>query len=84
MDTHQFFETNKRTNMCSYVNNWSILDILIFRLREIIFVILVYIFRIGMKIDTLFPDSWRKDSFIKQHIAIFKNIWRDIILYLTI
>ena len=84
MDTHHFFETNKPNNMCSYVNNWSILDILLFRLREIILIMLVYIFRVGLKIDTLFPDSWRKDNFIKQHVAVFKNIWRDIMLYLTI
>lgn len=84
MDTHFFFESDKSNNMCSYVNNWGIIDILIFRLREIIYVTLVYIFRLGLKIDTLFPESWRKDPFIKQHISVFKNIWRDIILYLTI
>jgi hypothetical protein len=84
MDTHFFFESNKSNNMCSYVNNWSIIDILIFRLREILYVTLVYIFRLGLKVDTLFPESWRKDPFIKQHISVFKNIWRDIILYLTI
>jgi hypothetical protein len=84
MDTHFFFESNKSNNMCSYVNNWGIIDILIFRLREIIYVTLVYIFRLGLKIDTLFPESWRKDPFIKQHVSVFKNIWRDIILYLTI
>ena len=32
MDTHRFFETNKSNNMCSYVNDWSIIDILFFRL----------------------------------------------------
>lgn len=84
MDTHFFFEKNTSNNMCSYVNNWGIIDILIFRLREIIYVTLVYIFRLGLKVDTLFPESWRKDPFIKQHISVFKNIWRDIILYLTI
>ena len=84
MDTHNFFETNTTNNMCSYVNDWRLIDILFFRLREIIYVTLVYIFRLGLKIDTLFPESWRKDPFIRQHIAVFKNIWRDIILYLTV
>lgn len=84
MDTHNFFQTDTTNNMCSYVNDWGLIDILLFRLREIIYVILVYIFRLGLKIDTLFPESWRKDPFIRQHIAVFKNIWRDIILYLTV
>ena len=38
MDTHSFFEKNEPNNMCSYVNDWSITQILFFRLREIIYV----------------------------------------------
>lgn len=84
MDTHRFFETCKSNNMCSYVNDWNIIDILFFRLREIIYVILFYIFRVGLHIDNLLPDSWKKDTFIQQHISVFKYIWRDIMIYLTI
>ena len=84
MDTHRFFETYKSNNMCSYVNDWNIIDILFFRLREIIYVILFYIFRVGLHIDNLLPDSWKKDTFILQHISVFKYIWRDIMIYLTI
>jgi len=83
-DTHSFFEKNEPNNMCSYVNDWSITQILFFRLREIIYVILFYIFRVGLYIDTIFPERWRKDAFIQQHISVFKNIWRDIMLYLTV
>ena len=84
MDTHRFFETGNSNNMCSYVNDWNIIDILFFRLREIIYVILFYIFRVGLHIDNLLPDSWKKDTFIQQHISVFKYIWRDIMIYLTI
>ena len=81
MDTHRFFETCKSNNMCSYVNDWNIIDILFFRLREIIYVILFYIFRVGLHIDNLLPDSWKKDTFILQHISVFKYVWRDIMIY---
>ena len=84
MDTHRFFETSKSNNMCSYVNDWNIIDILFFRLREIIYVILFYIFRVGLHIDNLLPESWKKDTFILQHISVFKYVWRDIMIYLTI
>lgn len=84
MDTHQFFETNTANNLCSYVNEWSIIDILFFRLREILYIIIVYIFRLGLHIDDLLPDRFKKDTFIQQHISVFKNIWRDIMLYLTV
>lgn len=84
MDTHNFFEKNKANNMCSYVNDWSILDILLFRLREIITIIIIYIFRLGLKIDNLFPVSWKNDPFMIHHLTVFKNIWRDIMLYITV
>ena len=84
MNTHHFFENNASNSLCSYVNDWSMIDILFFRLREIIYIILFYIFRVGLYIDTIFPESWRKDVFIQQHISVFKYIWRDIMLYLTI
>jgi hypothetical protein len=84
MDTHQFFEKNQSNNMCSYVNDWTMFDILFFRLREIVYIILFYIFRVGLYVDTIFPESWRKDAFIQQHISVFRYIWRDIMLYLTV
>ena len=83
-DTHSFFEKNVANNMCSYVNDWSIKEILFFRLREFIYVIIIYIFRIGLYIDTIFPNRWKNDVFIQQHMAVFKNVWRDIMLYLTV
>jgi hypothetical protein len=84
MDTHQFFEKNIANNLCSYVNEWSMIDILLFRLREILYIIIVYIFRLGLHIDDLLPERFKKDSFIQQHTSVFKNIWRDIMLYLTV
>ena len=84
MDTHQFFEKNVANNLCSYVNEWTIMEILFFRLREIVYIILVYIFRLGLHIDDLLPERFKKDTFIQQHISVFKNIWRDIMLYLTV
>lgn len=83
-DVHNFFEKNKANNMCSYVNDWNLLDILFFRLREIIYTTIMYILRVGLKIDELLPPNIKNDSFVKQNISIFKNIWRDIIMYLTI
>lgn len=84
IDIHIFFEKNKSNKMCSYVNDWTLIDILFFRLREIVYTTLIYLLRIGLKIDEILPNNIKNDSFIKQNISIFKNIWRDIIMYLTI
>lgn len=84
IDIHNFFEKNKSNKMCSYVNDWTLIDILFFRLREIVYTILIYLLRIGLKIDEVLPNKVKNDSFIRQNISIFKNIWRDIIMYLTV
>jgi hypothetical protein len=83
-DIHNFFLENKPTKMCSYVNEWGIKEILFFRLREIIYTMIVYLLSIGLQIEKFFPESWKKEKIIIKFISIFKNIWRDILIYLTI
>ena len=70
--------------MCSYVDDWGLKDILLFRLREIIYTILIYIFSFGLHIDYLIPSSWKNESIVKRYINIFRNLWQDIMIYLTI
>lgn len=84
MDAHNFFNTNKQNNMCSYVNEWGILDIILFRMREIIYTILVYILRLGLQMDYFIPFSWKNVPLIKKNVAIFKSLWRDVIIYISI
>ena len=83
-DTHKFIETQTPNNMCSYVDDWGLKDILLFRLREIIYTILIYIFSFGLHIDYLIPSSWKNESIVKRYINIFRNLWQDIMIYLTI
>lgn len=84
MDAHNFFNTNKPNNMCSYVNDWGILDIILFRMRESIYTILVYILGIGLQLDYVIPSNWKNVAIVKKNVAIFKNLWRDMILYISI
>ena len=84
MDIHEFFLNNKNTKMCSYVNEWGIIDILLFRLREIIYTIVFYILSLGLQIETIIPNKFKNEKIIIKCITIFKSIWRDILIYLTI
>jgi len=84
MDTHKFFETKKSNNMCSYVNDWNLFNIICFRLRESIYTFLIYILIFGLKIENIIPEKWKKDKFVQRHIQIFKRLWRDLILYISI
>ena len=42
IETHTFMETQKANSLCSYVDDWDIRDILLFRLREIIYTCIIY------------------------------------------
>jgi hypothetical protein len=84
LDTHKFIVNQESHNMCSYVNEWTIRDILIFRLREIIYTMGFYIFTTGLHIDYIIPDKWKNLRIVKQYISIFKNILTDLLIYVTI
>lgn len=84
LDTHKFIVNQESHNMCSYVNDWTIRDILIFRLREIIYTMAFYIFTLGLHVDYLIPDNWKNLRIVKQYTSIFKNIWTDLLIYVTI
>uniref|UniRef100_A0A6C0CI95 PNPLA domain-containing protein n=1 Tax=viral metagenome TaxID=1070528 RepID=A0A6C0CI95_9ZZZZ len=84
IDIHNFFNSKKSTNMCSYVNEWGMKEILLFRLREIIYTIIIYILSLGLQIEKFIPESWKREKIIIKLLSIFKNIWRDLIMYLTI
>jgi hypothetical protein len=70
--------------MSSYVNEWGMKEILLFRLREIIYTIIIYILSLGLQIEKFIPESWKREKIIIKLLSIFKNIWRDLIMYLTI
>ncbi|MDA7463501.1 patatin-like phospholipase family protein [Candidatus Poseidonia alphae] len=84
LEMHNFFSDGKNTNMYSYVNDWSIRDIFLFRLREIVYTLIIYIFSLGLHIDYFIPNKWKQEKIVHKYINIFKNLWRDIIIYLTI
>ena len=83
-DIHTFFSNKTNTNMCSYVNEWDIKDILLFRLREIIYTLIIYILSIGLQIEHIVPSSWKNEKIIVKLISIFKTLLRDLIINITI
>ena len=83
IETHTFMETQKANSLCSYVDDWDIRDILLFRLREIIYTCIIYMIGFGLHIDYLFPDNWKQNYKVQRYVSIFKNAWTDILIYLT-
>jgi len=84
MDAHNFFNTNTPNNLCSYVNDWGVIDIILFRMRESIYTFLIYALGIGLQLDYVIPNKWKNVPIVQKNISIFKNLWRDIIMYISI
>jgi hypothetical protein len=82
-DIHHFICTGESNSLCSYVNEWNIVDILYFRLRESIYTLIFYVFRTFLQIEQFFPKQLKNKNIIKQNAFILKKVWNDIIIYMT-
>ena len=83
-EMHNFICTGEPTSLCSYVNEWNIVDILYFRLRESLYTFIFYVFRTFLQIEQFFPKQLKNKNIIKQNAFILKKLWNDIIIYVTI
>ena len=83
-DTHNFICTGDANSLCSYVNDWNISDIFYFRMRESLYTILFYLFRTVLQLEQFIPKKLKNKNIIKQNAFILKNLWNDIIIYLSL
>ena len=84
MDIHDFYQHKQPTDMCSYVDDWTVFEIIKHRVREFIYMIIVYIMYLNIQIYNSIPDSWRQTIIYTRIIDLLKNTYNDIMLYLTI
>lgn len=82
LDIHNFY-TNNNSDMCSYVNDWSITQIILYRSKELMFVIVCYLINLLIILKTYIPDSVEKNIYYNKIIHVVNNIYEDIIIYLT-
>jgi len=83
-DTHNFISTGHTNSLCSYVNDWTICDIFYFRMRESLYTVVFYLFRIILQLEQFVPKKLKNKNIIKQNAFILKNLWNDIIIYLSV
>ena len=83
-ECNQFFKTNKANSLLSYIDDWGLKDMMLFRMRELIYVILFYFFTLGLNIENIIPEKWKKNIILQQHLKILKGLWREFIIYISI
>jgi len=76
MDINHFF-INGKSEMCSYINNWTILDHLILRCRDIIYIHILQIFKLYTFIKENIPNDIKANKTIKDIVAIILIIHNE-------
>jgi len=64
MDIQDFFFKNRPSQMCSYVNNWNIIHYPKFRIRELLWLLCVYIIHILIQCNQYIPDQVRSSLYV--------------------
>jgi hypothetical protein len=83
IDTYNFFLKNKETSMCSYVDEWSILNKAHYKICEIGYkLLIILICIISDLINQVYPN-FKKTHFYKHFSPIFLKIYEKILLYLV-
>ena len=78
LDIHEFFIFNKNTIMCSYLNNWTFTNHFIYRLKEFIWINLLYTITIIDYIYKNIPKSIKNNIIFNQLNNISRKFIRDI------
>lgn len=68
---------NKKTQFCSYLDNWKMNDYIMLRLRNIIFILLVFSIEYIIKLYNNIPDKIKKSYIIENIHAIINYIYKD-------
>lgn len=83
IDTYNFFLKKCETKMCSYVEDWSTLNVIYYKTCELGYkVIIILIFTLTSLIKMLSP-KFKKTHFYKHFSPIFYKIYEKILIYLV-
>ena len=75
IDIHQFYTTGLKTELCSYVNNWTTYETIVFKLRVLFFYILKFIlsYLIELKIHYETHNEQYKSNIFEYIASIIRN-----------
>tara|TARA_B100001093_G_scaffold83901_1_gene75451 strand:- start:36098 stop:37021 length:924 start_codon:yes stop_codon:yes gene_type:complete len=81
LDAHNFFLFNKKSKICSYLNNWSRNDFIYFRIKEMLIILIIFIINIITSLIKLINPFLREFDFFNKFMYIGENLYNDIMIY---
>jgi hypothetical protein len=82
VDINTFFMTNRRTYLCSYVNNWTILDFGMIRMREMLWLFILFFIDIVFLIKNNLPECVIGSKYYIGCVDAMHNLYLDIVSHL--
>ena len=81
MQTHDFFLTKKPNVLCSWVNEWTLKDFGIYRMREVLCLIGVYMMSWLIILSKKVPNLITEGHFLKLFMNIAHKFYSDCLVY---
>jgi hypothetical protein len=75
LDIHTFFIKQSNTQMCSYVNDWTLYNLVFYSIKLMIEKILIYLTYFIIYIKDNFPDNYKNNIISKIVIKITQDIF---------
>ena len=84
LDIHTFFSQKCSTKMCSYVNDWGVVDFIKFRSRELLWTTILFLINIFLFIKKYVPKGIVQSIWFNKISSIIGHMYTDIMIYITV
>jgi hypothetical protein len=80
IDINHFF-TSGKSNLCSYMNDWNMIDIICLKLRDLVWISLLFLYDIMNHLYKSMPEFIKKNNIVKIINKIFIDIFKQKMMY---
>ena len=83
-DVHHFFSKTAKSNLCSYVNEWSFFSLMAFRSRDILSLMVYLAYQLSNMVSNYVPDTISENYIFCKIVDILSQLWRDFITQIIV
>ena len=81
LDAHNFFLFNKKSKICSYLNDWTRNDFIYFRIKEMLIILIIFIINIIISFTKIIHPFLKEFSFFNKFMYISENLYSDLMIH---
>lgn len=81
LEAHNFFLFNKKSRICSYLNNWKRNDFIYFRIKEMLIILIIFIINIITSLVKFIHPFLKEFDFFNKFMYISENLYNDLMIY---